>query len=164
MNSIDDTISPTTQLNKLKEFNMKMIDMQKEIQYLKFELDLNVNKLQSSIHSIKTFWSPELKRERIMRKEETIRYQNLYDRYKTLLNAKSFTSEHQQDDESNYLRKHIYDMESRIETQKNLLSSKDDTIKSLFMLINSCYDPNNVSLNDELQRIFTEQQFLMVNS
>ena len=49
-------------------------DFQRELGTLKRELELTGQKLGSSMHSIKTFWSPELKKERQMRKEESAKY------------------------------------------------------------------------------------------
>ena len=49
-------------------------DFQRELSTLKRELELTGQKLGSSMHSIKTFWSPELKKERQMRKEESAKY------------------------------------------------------------------------------------------
>lgn len=48
-------------------------DMQRENEILRRELELKESKLGSSANSIKSFWSPELKKERGMRKEEAAR-------------------------------------------------------------------------------------------
>ena len=149
-----------------KEVQIKLIEMQKEINYLKCELELTSQKLQSSIQSVKTFWSPELKKERQARKDEAVKYQLLYEKYKILVTSSSYnsaggneaismssspiggtTSEDLQQSsisnlnkllkENNLLKKTISEMEMRINTQKQLFSSKDETIKNLFMLLNS---------------------------
>jgi hypothetical protein len=59
-------------------------DLQRELGNLKKELDLTNQKLGSSMHSIKTFWSPELKKERALRKEESAKYSLINDQLKLL--------------------------------------------------------------------------------
>ena len=44
-----------------------------QVSKLQKELDHSREKLSSSMNSIKTFWSPELKKERAVRKEEAAR-------------------------------------------------------------------------------------------
>lgn len=61
-------------------------DLQRELGNLKKELELTNQKLGSSMHSIKTFWSPELKKERAMRKEESAKYSLINDQLKLLNN------------------------------------------------------------------------------
>jgi hypothetical protein len=61
-------------------------DLQRELGNLKKELELTNQKLSSSMHSIKTFWSPELKKERAMRKEESAKYSLINDQLKLLNN------------------------------------------------------------------------------
>lgn len=61
-------------------------DLQRELANLKKELELTNQKLGSSMHSIKTFWSPELKKERALRKEESAKYSLINDQLKLLNN------------------------------------------------------------------------------
>lgn len=49
----------------------KVIELNKEIVALKKDIEAKDAKLSSSVKSIKQFWSPELKKERAHRKEET---------------------------------------------------------------------------------------------
>lgn len=67
-------------------------DLQRELGNLKRELELTNQKLGSSMHSIKTFWSPELKKERALRKEESAKYSLINDQLK-LLNSENQVSE-----------------------------------------------------------------------
>ncbi|KAG5835924.1 hypothetical protein ANANG_G00249170 [Anguilla anguilla] len=57
----------------LLDMQSQMKDMQRENELLRRELELKDSKLGSSTNSIKTFWSPELKKERVMRREEATR-------------------------------------------------------------------------------------------
>ena len=59
-------------------------ELQKELSKLKKELEMTNQKLGSSMHSIKTFWSPELKKERALRKEESAKYGLINDQVKLL--------------------------------------------------------------------------------
>lgn len=63
-------------------------ELGRELANLKRELELTNQKLGSSMHSIKTFWSPELKKERALRKEESAKYSLINDQLK-LLNAEN---------------------------------------------------------------------------
>src|SRR5690606_15120445 len=54
----------------IMELQARLNEMQTQYSHVKRELDATTQKLGSSMHSIKTFWSPELKKERAQRKEE----------------------------------------------------------------------------------------------
>lgn len=66
------------------ELQSRLNDLQCQYGSLKRELEATTQKLGSSMHSIKTFWSPELKKERALRKEEAAKYSLLNDQMKTL--------------------------------------------------------------------------------
>lgn len=68
------------------ELQHQNTDLQRELGNLKKELELTNQKLGSSMHSIKTFWSPELKKERALRKEESAKYSLINDQLKLLNN------------------------------------------------------------------------------
>lgn len=72
----------------LGDLQVQNNDLQRELGNLKKELDLTNQKLGSSMHSIKTFWSPELKKERALRKEESAKYSLINDQLK-LLNSEN---------------------------------------------------------------------------
>ncbi|KAH9645668.1 hypothetical protein HF086_005317 [Spodoptera exigua] len=68
----------------LGELQSQNSDLHRELGNLKKELELTNQKLGSSMHSIKTFWSPELKKERALRKEESAKYSLINDQLKLL--------------------------------------------------------------------------------
>uniref|UniRef100_A0A8C2FGB9 ELKS/RAB6-interacting/CAST family member 2 n=1 Tax=Cyprinus carpio TaxID=7962 RepID=A0A8C2FGB9_CYPCA len=172
---------------ELLELQAQLRDMQRENELLRRELDLKDSKLGSSTNSIKSFWSPELKKERVMRKEEAARtsilkeqmrvtheenqhlqltIQALQDELRTqrdlnhLLQQESgsrasggehFTTielteenfrrlqaEHdRQAKELFLLTKTLEEMELRIETQKQTLGARDESIKKLLEMLQS---------------------------
>lgn len=83
---------PSGDRGYLGELHHQNSDLQRELGNLKRELDLTNQKLGSSMHSIKTFWSPELKKERALRKEEIAKYGLINDQLK-LLNTENQVSE-----------------------------------------------------------------------
>ena len=56
------------------DLQSQITDLNKECAKMQNELDSTKDKLSSSMNSIKTFWSPELKKERALRKEESAKY------------------------------------------------------------------------------------------
>uniref|UniRef100_A0A3P8UQY9 ELKS/RAB6-interacting/CAST family member 2 n=1 Tax=Cynoglossus semilaevis TaxID=244447 RepID=A0A3P8UQY9_CYNSE len=169
---------------ELLEMQAQLREMQRENEMLRRELDLKDSKLGSSTNSIKSFWSPELKKERIMRKEEAARtsilkeqmrvtheenqhlqmtIQALQDELRTqrdlnhLLQQESgnrsgsdhFTTielteenfrrlqaEHDRQAKELFL-KTLEEMELRIETQKQTLGARDESIKKLLEMLQS---------------------------
>lgn len=149
------------------EVQMHNTDLQKELGNLKKELELTNQKLGSSMHSIKTFWSPELKKERALRKEESAKYSLINDQLKLLNseNQKQAMLVRQLEDELRHqktrglsvevqsqlenlstendhltrevaiLRETIKELELRIETQKQTLAARDESIKKLLEML-----------------------------
>ena len=68
----------------IMELQARLNELQNQYGHMKRELDATTQKLGSSMHSIKTFWSPELKKERALRKEEAAKYSLLSDQLKIL--------------------------------------------------------------------------------
>ncbi|XP_036839910.1 ERC protein 2 isoform X4 [Oncorhynchus mykiss] len=169
---------------ELLEMQATLRDMQRENDLLRRELDLKDSKLGSSTNSIKSFWSPELKKERMIRKEEAARtsvlkeqmrvtheenqhlqltIQALQDELRTqrdlnhLLqesggrsgehytnielteeNFRRLQAEHdRQAKELFLLRKTLEEMELRMETQKQTLGARDESIKKLLEMLQS---------------------------
>ncbi|XP_048873762.1 ERC protein 2 isoform X5 [Brienomyrus brachyistius] len=194
--------------NAMLDMQSQMKDLQRENDLLRRELDVKDSKLGSSMNSIKTFWSPELKKERVMRKEEVARtsvlkeqmrvtheenqqpldsrrtkhlqltIQALQDELRTqrdlnhLLQQESgnrgaehFTielteenfrrlqAEHdRQAKELFLLRKTLEEMELRIETQKQTLSARDESIKKLLEMLQNKGLPSDRGPEDEHDR------------
>lgn len=76
----------------LGELQHQNTDLHRELSNLKKELELTNQKLGSSMHSIKTFWSPELKKERALRKEESAKYSLINDQLKLLHSENQVTT------------------------------------------------------------------------
>lgn len=70
--------------NFVMELQSRLTELQNQYNQMKRELDVTTQKLGSSMHSIKTFWSPELKKERALRKEEAAKYALINDQLKIL--------------------------------------------------------------------------------
>ncbi|GBM06188.1 ERC protein 2 [Araneus ventricosus] len=70
--------------NFVGELQARLNELQNQYGNVKRELDVTASKLGSSMHSIKTFWSPELKKERAMRKEEAAKHALINDQIKML--------------------------------------------------------------------------------
>lgn len=77
-----------TRDNYIGELQSSNNELQRDLANLRKELELTNQKLGSSMHSIKTFWSPELKKERALRKEESAKYSLINDQLK-LLNSEN---------------------------------------------------------------------------
>ncbi|KAK3608086.1 hypothetical protein CHS0354_004740 [Potamilus streckersoni] len=151
------------------ELQSQITDLNKECAKLQADVDSAKDKLSSTMNSIKTFWSPELKKERALRKEESAKYSLLNEQLKvaqaemkkqsstireleTSLRRKDdaqFTSvsesEHEdlkrdyehQNKEIKILRKTVGEMDIRLETQKQTLAARDESIKKLLEMLQS---------------------------
>lgn len=64
------------------ELQSQITDLNKDCAKMQQDLDSTKDKLSSTMNSIKTFWSPELKKERSLRKEESAKYSLLNEQYK----------------------------------------------------------------------------------
>ncbi|KAL6456546.1 hypothetical protein MHYP_G00350900 [Metynnis hypsauchen] len=83
-------------------------ELQRENDMLRRELDVKDSKLVSSVNSIKSFWSPELKKERGMRKEEVSKTSILKEQMRVL------------DDENQHLQMTIQTLQEELRTQRDL--------------------------------------------
>lgn len=66
------------------ELRARLQELQASYVAAKRELETATQKLGSSMHSIKSFWSPELKKERALRKEEQTKYALINDQMKLM--------------------------------------------------------------------------------
>ncbi|CAG5126734.1 unnamed protein product [Candidula unifasciata] len=147
------------------EMQIQISDLHKEVSKLQKDLDQTREKLSSSMNSIKTFWSPELKKERAVRKEEAARCNLLNEqlkvtqaelkRHRELLkemedkaqlgpagNLIQEVSTLKQEREVHsremlILKKTLEELEIRIESQKQTLEARDESIKKLLEMLHN---------------------------
>uniref|UniRef100_A0A8C4X0C1 ELKS/RAB6-interacting/CAST family member 2 n=1 Tax=Eptatretus burgeri TaxID=7764 RepID=A0A8C4X0C1_EPTBU len=171
------------------EFQTQMKEMVRENELLRKELEVKDSKLGSSMNSIRTFWSPELKKERAHRKDEVARIAVLREQLRVthddsqslqltvhalqeelrvqrdlaqLLqgevagrgtsmvvmgggigdklpseeSVQRLRAEHERQAKELYLlRQTLEEMELRIETQKQTLNSRDESIRKLLEML-----------------------------
>ncbi len=72
----------------LLDLQAQVTNLNRECATLHQELDMTREKLSSSMNSIKTFWSPELKKERVQRKEESAKLAAINEQLRTLQSEK----------------------------------------------------------------------------
>uniref|UniRef100_A0A8B9L7C8 ELKS/RAB6-interacting/CAST family member 2 n=1 Tax=Astyanax mexicanus TaxID=7994 RepID=A0A8B9L7C8_ASTMX len=185
-------------------------ELQRENDLLRRELDVKDSKLGSSVNSIKSFWSPELKKERGMRKEELAKTSVLKEQMRVLddenqhlqitiqalqeelrtqrdlnqllqqenrgglsdaasdrfpvleLTEDNFhhlqTEHERQAKELFLLRKTLEEMELRIETQKQTLGSRDESIKKLLDMLQNKGLPRSGLPDEEGLRVRRETE------
>jgi len=156
-----------------------LIRLQQENEHLRKELDVKESKLQAQMNSIKTFWSPELKQERRLRKEERsmvvtlqdqmnllqeeqqhsqLTIQALHDELRTQRDLNQMIQEdfsnrsnevfnvpessrylQEENDrimrEYDLLRSTVEELEGRIEAQREILFTRDESVKKLLEML-----------------------------
>lgn len=70
--------------NTIMELQVQLKEVLRENELLRREVDIKESKLSSSMNSIKTFWSPELKKERALRKDEVAKISVWKEQYRAL--------------------------------------------------------------------------------
>ncbi|XP_034983838.2 ELKS/Rab6-interacting/CAST family member 1 isoform X5 [Zootoca vivipara] len=170
--------------NTIMDLQTQLKEVLRENDLLRKDVEVKESKLSSSMNSIKTFWSPELKKERALRKDEASKITIWKEQYRVVqeenqhmqmtiqalqdelriqrdLNqlfqqdSSSRSSEHfvtelteenfqrlhaeheRQAKELFLLRKTLEEMELRIETQKQTLNARDESIKKLLEMLQS---------------------------
>ncbi|XP_027007202.1 ELKS/Rab6-interacting/CAST family member 1 isoform X4 [Tachysurus fulvidraco] len=171
--------------NTIMDLQSQLKEVLRENELLRKEVDIKESKLSSSMNSIKTFWSPELKKERALRKDEVSKIAVWKEQYRVMqeetqhlqmtiqalqdelriqrdlnqlfqqdcsgtrlgepfsaeLTEENFHrlhSEHErQAKELFLLRKTLEEMELRIDTQKQTLNARDESIKKLLEMLQS---------------------------
>lgn len=100
--------------------------LREENELLKKEASIREAKLQSNIRSIRTFWSPELKKERNTRKEHESRGARLEADLRSIQDDRPenilFT-------ENTVLRRAIQDLEARVQTQRETLEAREISLR-----------------------------------
>ncbi|XP_058045586.1 ELKS/Rab6-interacting/CAST family member 1 isoform X9 [Ahaetulla prasina] len=170
--------------NTIMDLQTQLKEVLRENDILRKDVEVKESKLSSSMNSIKTFWSPELKKERALRKDEASKITIWKEQYRvvqeenqhmqmtiqalqdelriqrdlnqlfqqdtssrssepflTELTEENFQrlhAEHErQAKELFLLRKTLEEMELRIETQKQTLNARDESIKKLLEMLQS---------------------------
>jgi ELKS/RAB6-interacting/CAST family member 1 len=133
---------------KKKDLQIRLMDIQKECYYLRCELDNNQQKLTASMQSIKHFWSPELKRERQLRKDETSKLNCLTEQYKQLQNQYTTITE-------------TYELQlQQLQTKldQKCLSNIDDSAHPTLSLSSS--SSSNLNVNVPMKQLVKEKNIL----
>ncbi|XP_051776244.1 ELKS/Rab6-interacting/CAST family member 1 isoform X1 [Erpetoichthys calabaricus] len=170
--------------NTIMDLQAQLKEVLRENELLRKEVEVKESKLSSSMNSIKTFWSPELKKERALRKDEVSKIAVWKEQFRVIqeetqhlqMTIQALQDElriqrdlnqlFQQDSsnrasepltseltEENYqrlhteherqakelflLRKTLEEMELRIDTQKQTLAARDESIKKLLEMLQS---------------------------
>ncbi|XP_069558121.1 ELKS/Rab6-interacting/CAST family member 1-like isoform X5 [Brachyistius frenatus] len=171
--------------NTILDLQAQLKEILHENEMLRREVEVKESKLSSSMNSIKTFWSPELKKERALRKDEVSKISVWKEQYRVIQDEAQhlqMTVQALQDElriqrdlnqllqqdpanqgrdlaltseptEENYrrlhgeherqakelflLRKTLEEMELRIDTQKQTLGARDESIKKLLEMLQS---------------------------
>ncbi|XP_057348519.1 ELKS/Rab6-interacting/CAST family member 1 isoform X5 [Manis pentadactyla] len=170
--------------NTIMDLQTQLKEVLRENDLLRKDVEVKESKLSSSMNSIKTFWSPELKKERALRKDEASKITIWKEQYRVVqeenqhmqmtiqalqdelriqrdlnqlfqqdsssrtgelgvaeLTEENFqrlhTEHERQAKELFLLRKTLEEMELRIETQKQTLNARDESIKKLLEMLQS---------------------------
>lgn len=171
--------------NTILDLQAQLKEVLRENEMLRRDAEVKESKLSSSMNSIKTFWSPELKKERALRKDEASKIAVWKEQYRVIQDEAQhlqMTVQALQDElriqrdlnqllqqdpasqgrdlaltseptEENYrrlhaeherqakelflLRKTLEEMELRIDTQKQTLGARDESIKKLLEMLQS---------------------------
>ncbi|XP_068133343.1 ELKS/Rab6-interacting/CAST family member 1 isoform X3 [Hyperolius riggenbachi] len=170
--------------NTIMDLQAQLKEVLRENELLRKDVEVKESKLSSSMNSIKTFWSPELKKERALRKDEVSKISVWKEQYRVVQeenqhlqmtiqamqdelriqrdlnqlfqqdsggrakelftgepNEENFRILHAEHDrqakELFLLRKTLEEMELRIETQKQTLNARDESIKKLLEMLQS---------------------------
>eukprot|EP00111_Clytia_hemisphaerica_P017777 TCONS_00052561-protein len=115
----------------------KIIEIQKEVNSLKKENEAKDAKLSSSLKSIKQFWSPELKKERAARKEETEKCLILKEKYQI---ANSQIEEY---------KNALEDLESEFKSQQKNIQDLNEKVKNN-------HEETTKDHQDQLEKLRTE--------
>uniref|UniRef100_A0A8C6V0Q4 ELKS/RAB6-interacting/CAST family member 1 n=1 Tax=Neogobius melanostomus TaxID=47308 RepID=A0A8C6V0Q4_9GOBI len=132
----------------MTDLQSQLREVLRENELLRRDLEAKESKLSSSMNSIKTFWSPELKKERALRKDEGTKITVWKEQYRVVQDESQVCSKRMTHDCENIeyerqakelflLRKTLEEMELRIDTQKHTLTARDESIKKLLEMLQS---------------------------
>ncbi|XP_026880351.1 ELKS/Rab6-interacting/CAST family member 1a isoform X2 [Electrophorus electricus] len=168
--------------NTIMELQAQLKEVLRENELLQKEVEVKESKLSSSMSSIRTFWSPELKKERALRKDEASKTAVWKEQYRAIQDETQHLQttvqalqaelriqrdlnqllqppgeplacepgdEHErQARELFLLRRTLEEMELRLETQRQTLGARDDSIKKLLEMLHSKGPPSKASEED----------------
>ncbi|XP_026774144.1 ELKS/Rab6-interacting/CAST family member 1a isoform X7 [Pangasianodon hypophthalmus] len=157
--------------NTIMELQAQLKEVLRENELLRKEVEVKESKLSSSMSSIKTFWSPELKKERALRKDEASKIAVWKEQYRAIqdetqhlqttvqalqaelriqrdlnqllqppgepLALEPGEEQERQARELVLLRRTIQEMELRLETQRQTLVARDDSVKKLLEMLHN---------------------------
>ncbi|XP_041113001.1 ELKS/Rab6-interacting/CAST family member 1-like isoform X3 [Polyodon spathula] len=170
--------------NTIMDLQVQLKEVLRENELLRKDMEVKESKLSSSMNSIKTFWSPELKKERALRKDEVTKITIWKEQFRVMqeesqhlqvtiqalqdelriqrdLNQlfqqdscsrpsqplalelteenfqRLYSERERQAKELFLLRKTVEEMELRIDTQKQTLGARDESIKKLLEMLQS---------------------------
>lgn len=117
------------------ELQTRLNELQSQYGSVKRELDATTQKLGSSMHSIKTFWSPELKKERALRKEEAAKYALINDQLKILRSENQKQSSLIRQLEEELRMAHMRNPDAELRQHLDAIySEKEHMAKEIFLL------------------------------
>merc|ERR1712131_311736 len=130
---------------RLESIENELRYLRDENSALKKEAAVREAKLQANIRSIKTFWSPELKKERNARKEEQLRANRLQTelQYQTDARPDSILIR-----ENNVLRRAVADLEARVLAQRETLEAREISLRRALQLASS-YENSKCGIQSE---------------
>uniref|UniRef100_A0A8C2JDX8 ELKS/RAB6-interacting/CAST family member 1a n=1 Tax=Cyprinus carpio TaxID=7962 RepID=A0A8C2JDX8_CYPCA len=157
--------------NTIMELQAQLKEVLRENELLRKEIEVKESKLSSSMSSIKSFWSPELKKERALRKDEASKIAVWKEQYRVVqdetqhlqttvqalqaelriqrdlnqllqpseepLACEPSEEQERQAREVFLLRRTLEEMEVRLETQRQTLVARDESVKKLLEMLHS---------------------------
>uniref|UniRef100_A0A8C1GTF9 ELKS/RAB6-interacting/CAST family member 1a n=1 Tax=Cyprinus carpio TaxID=7962 RepID=A0A8C1GTF9_CYPCA len=157
--------------NTIMELQAQLKEVLRENELLRKEIEVKESKLSSSMSSIKSFWSPELKKERALRKDEASKITVWKEQYRAVqdetqhlqttvqalqaelriqrdlnqllqppeepLACEPSEEQERQAREVFLLRRTLEEMEVRLDTQRQTLVARDESVKKLLEMLHS---------------------------
>uniref|UniRef100_A0A8C1YX00 ELKS/RAB6-interacting/CAST family member 1a n=1 Tax=Cyprinus carpio TaxID=7962 RepID=A0A8C1YX00_CYPCA len=157
--------------NTIMELQAQLKEVLRENELLRKEIEVKESKLSSSMSSIKSFWSPELKKERALRKDEASKIAVWKEQYRVVqdetqhlqttvqalqaelriqrdlnqllqppeepLACEPSEEQERQAREVFLLRRTLEEMEVRLDTQRQTLVARDESVKKLLEMLHS---------------------------